>query len=98
VEKHARATRATVRAAVDGGVLAVEVRDDGDGGADREGHGIVGLADRVDALGGHLQIESAPGEGTRLYLRLPLPPTGAKDSSSNKSTQLITEMEPASPS
>jgi signal transduction histidine kinase len=72
VVKHARATRATVRAAVDDGVLAVEVRDDGDGGADREGHGLVGLADRVDALGGRLQIESSEGEGTVLAARLPL--------------------------
>jgi PAS domain S-box-containing protein len=72
VVKHARATRATVRAAVDDGILAVEVRDDGDGGADREGHGLVGLADRVDALGGRLQIESSEGEGTVLAARLPL--------------------------
>jgi hypothetical protein len=42
VVKHARATRATVRATVENGVLAPEVRDDGVGGADPEGHGLVG--------------------------------------------------------
>jgi PAS domain S-box-containing protein len=72
VVKHARATRATVSAAVDDGILALEVRDDGAGGADPQGHGLMGIADRVDALGGQLQIASAPGEGTVLAARLPL--------------------------
>ena len=63
VVKHARATRATVRAAVDDGVLTLEVRDDGVGGANPEGHGLVGIADRVDALGGRLRIESPDGDG-----------------------------------
>jgi PAS domain S-box-containing protein len=72
VVKHARATRATVRATVDDGVLTVEVRDDGVGGADPEGHGLVGIADRVDALGGRLRIESPDGDGTFLAAGLPL--------------------------
>jgi PAS domain S-box-containing protein len=72
VVKHARATRATVKAAVDDGALVLEVRDDGVGGADPEGHGLVGIADRVDALGGWLRIASADGEGTVLAARLPL--------------------------
>jgi signal transduction histidine kinase len=42
------------------------------GGADREGHGLVGIADRVDALGGRLRIESTVGDGTVLTARLPL--------------------------
>ena len=61
VVKHAQATYATVRAAVDDGVLILEVRDDGVGGANPEGHGLTGLADRVEALGGRLQVESADG-------------------------------------
>jgi signal transduction histidine kinase len=72
VVKHARATRATVTAAVDDDVLTLEVRDDGVGGADPEGHGLVGIADRVDALGGQLRIDSADGGGTLLAARLPL--------------------------
>jgi PAS domain S-box-containing protein len=72
VVKHARATRATVRAAANDGVLTLEVRDDGVGGANLEGHGLVGVADRVDALGGRLRIESSDGDGTVLAARLPL--------------------------
>jgi signal transduction histidine kinase len=73
VAKHAGATRAEVRAKVDDGALVVEVRDDGVGGADPQGHGLLGMADRADALGGRLQIESRPDEGTRLGVQLPLP-------------------------
>jgi signal transduction histidine kinase len=72
VVKHARATRATVRAAAEDGVLTLEVRDDGVGGANPDGHGLMGIADRVDALGGVLQIDSTDGEGTVLTVRLPL--------------------------
>ena len=72
VVKHARATRATVRAAADDGVLTLEVRDDGVGGVNPDGHGLMGIADRVDALGGRLRIESTDGDGTVLAARLPL--------------------------
>jgi signal transduction histidine kinase len=72
VVKHARATRATLRAGVDDGVLAIEVRDDGVGGANPEGHGLVGIADRVHALGGRLRVESSDGNGTVLAVALPL--------------------------
>ncbi|HEX5622763.1 MAG TPA: GAF domain-containing protein [Solirubrobacteraceae bacterium] len=72
VVKHARATRATVRAAADNGVLALEVRDDGIGGAQPDGHGLMGIADRIETLGGRLRIESADGDGTVLAAQLPL--------------------------
>jgi signal transduction histidine kinase len=72
VAKHAQATSATVRAAVDEGVLVLEIRDDGVGGANPEGHGLVGVADRVAALGGELYIDSAGGGGTTLTVRLPV--------------------------
>ena len=54
-------------------VLLVEVVDDGSGGADPAGGtGLLGLADRVDALGGRLEVDSPPGVGTRVSARLPL--------------------------
>jgi signal transduction histidine kinase len=50
----------------------VEVTDDGVGGADDEGSGLRGLADRVEALGGNLTVESPAGGGTRLAAAIPL--------------------------
>jgi PAS domain S-box-containing protein len=72
VVKHARATRATASATIDSGVLTLEVRDDGVGGADLQGHGLVGIADRVDALGGRMEIGRTSDGGTSLTVRLPL--------------------------
>ena len=71
VHKHAGARKIVVRGAVDGGVLVVEVVDDGAGGADPEGEGLRGLADRVEALGGTLELDSPAGRGTRLRARIP---------------------------
>jgi signal transduction histidine kinase len=73
VVKHARAERAQVSAWVERGALRVEVRDDGVGGARREGTGLVGLADRLSAIGGGLEVYSPPGGGTRVDATLPLP-------------------------
>jgi signal transduction histidine kinase len=53
--------------------LRVEVRDDGIGGADPEGHGLQGMADRVAALRGWLHIDTSRAGGTRLAAELPLP-------------------------
>ena len=72
VVKHAHATRAEVRASARDGVLRVEVRDDGIGGADPDGRGLEGLADRAAALGGRLEVESEAGAGTRLTAALPV--------------------------
>ena len=52
--------------------LQVEVTDDGDGGADAGGSGLRGLVDRVEALGGTLELDSPNGGGTRLLARMPL--------------------------
>jgi GAF domain-containing protein len=73
VLKHSQAARARVTAAVHKGALSLEVRDDGVGGADPEGHGLVGLGDRVAALGGRLRIDSPHGAGTVLAAELPMP-------------------------
>jgi signal transduction histidine kinase len=54
------------------------VSDDGVGGADRDGHGLVGLADRATALGGHLEVNSPAVGGTVLTATLPLSSHGAR--------------------
>ena len=55
-----------------GGQMCVEVIDDGGGGADpTAGTGLLGLADRVAAAGGQLEVDSVPGRGTRVTAWLP---------------------------
>ncbi|HEY4347433.1 MAG TPA: sensor histidine kinase [Gaiellaceae bacterium] len=72
VVKHAEATSASVRAVRRGGMLELEIADDGVGGASVEGgSGLDGLRDRVDAVGGRLRIESTPGAGTRIVAEIP---------------------------
>jgi signal transduction histidine kinase len=71
--KHAQASVVHVGAQVVDGVARVSVRDDGGGGADpSRGSGLVGLKDRVEALGGTITVESPPGAGTSVYVELPL--------------------------
>jgi PAS domain S-box-containing protein len=71
--KHANAS--VVHVAVDAcdGVLGLSIRDDGCGGADpTRGSGLIGLTDRVDALGGTIDVASPRGEGTTLQVTLPI--------------------------
>jgi signal transduction histidine kinase len=73
VGKYAAATHATVSVERTNGTATVIVADDGVGGADpAQGTGLDGLAARVEALNGHLEIESPPGQGTRITAHLPL--------------------------
>ncbi len=73
VAKYASASKAAVSLAADNGALMVEITDDGVGGADpASGSGLSGLADRVAALDGRLQIESPSGGGTTVRVSLPL--------------------------
>jgi signal transduction histidine kinase len=72
VVKHAQASTATVSARRQNRVLVVEVADDGVGGAKLNGgSGLRGLADRVEALGGRLRIDSPPSAGTRIVAEIP---------------------------
>ena len=71
--KHAEASRARVDVDVSDGMLRLSVDDDGRGGADpSQGSGLVGLRDRVEALGGSISVQSPAGEGTRVRVELPL--------------------------
>ncbi len=71
--KHAHASLVRVDAEVIDGDLRVSVQDDGVGGANPAlGSGLVGLADRVEALGGTLTLHSPPSGGTKLHIALPV--------------------------
>jgi signal transduction histidine kinase len=73
VEKHASATRASISVTTSDRRLSVVVEDDGGGGADvAAGSGLRGLADRVETVGGTLQVQSVRGVGTRLTAEIPL--------------------------
>jgi signal transduction histidine kinase len=75
--KYAGAGAVRIRVAAETEDVVVEIADDGRGGADpARGTGLRGLADRIDALGGRLEVDSPPGAGTRLSARLPLRPLG----------------------
>jgi PAS domain S-box-containing protein len=70
--RHAEAGAIEIMAVRDGDVLTVEVRDDGRGGAVAgPGSGLGGLADRVAALGGSLEVESETGKGTTVRVEIP---------------------------
>jgi len=76
--KHAQASAIEVHVSYSDGALTLSIRDDGIGGADpSRGSGIIGLKDRVEALGGTISVVSPPGEGTSLHARLPCRPNAA---------------------
>jgi signal transduction histidine kinase len=72
VAKYADATRAKVVLEREHGWMLVAVADDGVGGADpNAGTGLRGLDDRLSALDGRLEVDSAPGRGTTVRARIP---------------------------
>jgi signal transduction histidine kinase len=73
VVKHAHAKHAAVTARVEDGILRVQVRDDGIGGARPNGSGLLGLADRVAVLDGQLRVESPADGGTLVVADIPAP-------------------------
>ena len=71
--KHAGASAVHVAVEARDGILGLSIRDDGCGGADAaRGSGLIGLTDRVDALGGTIDIASPVGDGTTLLITLPI--------------------------
>jgi GAF domain-containing protein len=76
--KHAQASVICMRADGCDGALTLSISDDGIGGADpSRGSGIIGLKDRVEALGGTISVLSPPGHGTALHVQLPADPMPA---------------------
>jgi signal transduction histidine kinase len=83
VLKHAHANQAMVTVHAEDRRLQVEICDDGIGGADpQQGSGLIGLSDRVEALGGTLQLTSPTGRGTTLLIHLPV-----EEATSNRPAQ-----------
>jgi signal transduction histidine kinase len=72
--KHAQATAVEISLEHRRQALDLSMRDDGIGGADGSGAGLTGLADRVHALAGTMQLVSPPGHGTHLHISLPTGP------------------------
>jgi glucose-6-phosphate-specific signal transduction histidine kinase len=73
VAKHSRASEVTVSVTADDTNLFLRVQDNGIGGANvGKGSGLIGLFDRVEALGGQFQIECPPDGGTSLHAAIPL--------------------------
>ena len=71
--KHANAARVWVALRVEDDMLVLSIRDDGVGGADASrGSGLTGLRDRIEALGGKIQIESPSGAGTLIDVEIPI--------------------------
>jgi signal transduction histidine kinase len=71
--KHAHASVVNVELDAHDGIVALAISDDGIGGADlTRGSGLVGLSDRIDALGGTIEITSPAGSGTTLEIEIPL--------------------------
>lgn len=71
VVKHAHASAVSLAAAEEDGVLVLSIDDDGVGGADPQGHGLRGMADRAEAAGGSLKIADSPSGGTLILAVLP---------------------------
>jgi PAS domain S-box-containing protein len=79
--KHAQASRIEVSLEPGNGSLLLSIRDDGVGGADSaRGSGLIGLTDRIEALGGSIRLRSRPGDGTRITVELPLEPEVEEES------------------
>jgi signal transduction histidine kinase len=71
--KHAHASRIQIHARRDDGSLELTVSDDGQGGADPSvGTGLIGLVDRVEAVGGTIHVNSSAGAGTSIHVKLPI--------------------------
>ena len=71
--KHAAVSMVNVGVDAHDATLRLLIRDDGIGGADfRKGSGLIGLQDRVEVLGGHMEITSPPGSGTSVHIGIPL--------------------------
>lgn len=97
IAKHSRATRAWIRAHVEDDRVVIEVRDNGVGGASLDaGSGVLGIADRIEAVGGELELVSPPGSGTTVTVRMPLHPP-VTDAPAATGAALLVAADPGDP-
>lgn len=82
IAKHSDADLVLIQGSIHGDTLTVEIEDDGKGfdpdatrkpAVDGHGWGLLGITERVDALGGHVELDTAPGQGVRLVVTVTLP-------------------------
>jgi signal transduction histidine kinase len=77
-----------VEVAAEGGVVLLTIRDDGIGGADpTQGSGLIGLSDRVEALGGKIEISSPTRRGTSLLVTIPVVDQATRESPLDSETR-----------
>jgi signal transduction histidine kinase len=81
IARHSKADTALIQCAERDGKLTIEIEDDGEGfdlaslpppGSRQRGLGLLGMRERVELLGGALEVDSAPGQGVRILLTVPL--------------------------
>ena len=79
VAKHASASKVEVSVREEEGRIEIAVRDDGDGfdpAGSGGGRGLIGMRERIELLGGRIEVASAPGEGTEIAASVPLSEAG----------------------
>lgn len=97
VAKHSRATRAWIRARIEDDRVVIEIRDNGVGGASLDaGSGVLGIADRIEAVGGELELVSPPGSGTTVTVRMPVQPP-VTDAPAATGAALLVAADPGDP-
>lgn len=97
IAKHSQATRAWIRARIEDERVVIEVRDNGIGGASLDaGSGVLGIADRIEAVGGELELVSPPGSGTTVTVQMPLHPP-VTDAPAASGAALLVAVDPGDP-
>lgn len=76
IARHSRARRALIQIDQKSREFRLCISDDGRGGANPSGNGMVGMRERIEAMGGRLSIQSVRGQGTRLEIHMPKPDVG----------------------
>lgn len=72
IHRHAHASLASVEFSVANSLVSLHIKDDGRGSAFVPGNGLIGMRERIEALGGRLRIDSKSGQGTHLLAELPI--------------------------